>query len=183
MLPLMLPITSALELGTGGVATNHYYRLRLVDAPSGYYKPIRGIEDPTSIQNDAVGVRHILNVLKLAVTAFSKYMGVSRQAIYDWMSGKPVGAANAAKLDNFARAADIVAAAKVEMSSIVRGRKLAGGKTLFESISAGADGAEVASAFVAMLRNEAMRRREIAARLSSRRTLETTDDAPTVFDE
>lgn len=118
--------------------------------------------------NSANEVRHVLDVLKIPVTEFSKYIGVSRQAVYDWLRGKQIGAVNAAKVENFVRAADVIAASDIQMSPLNRGRKLVGGETLFQSIAAGAEGDKAALALVEMLRDEASRRDELTARFRGR---------------
>jgi hypothetical protein len=92
--------------------------------------------------------------------------------------------ANAAKLENFVRAADIMAAANLQMSPIVRNRKLQDGMTLFESIASGTDGEKAALSLVNMLRDEAERRNQLTARFAGRKVIAGVgDDAPTIFND
>ncbi len=181
----LMPVTLALQLGTGGYETREYYQQRLLDTVPTYYgRADSGL--PVSVsRNNASDVRHVLDVLKPSVTGLARYLGVSRTTIYDWKHGKQVGADNAAKLASFSRAADVIADANLQMSPLVRGRKLPGGMTLFESIASGADAEQAALALVTMLREEAARRDRLTARFLGRIKPDTegTHDAPTVFNE
>jgi predicted transcriptional regulator len=47
--------------------------------------------------------------LKPTVTDVANVLGVSRQALYDWQSGKPVALENASRLSDLAGAADVFA--------------------------------------------------------------------------
>ena len=100
------------------------------------------------------------------------------------MSGKQISSVNAAKLENFTKAADIIAAANLQMSPIVRNRKLPSGMTLLESISSGTEGEKSALLLVSMLRGEAERRNQLTARFAGRKPVAgLTDDAPAIFNE
>lgn len=183
----LMPVTIALQLGTGGNATPTYNRLRydLDVAAAGYYRPLN--DEPQTddgAQSAASCVSRILDVLKPSVSTLAKHIGVSRTAIYDWIGGKQISAANAAKLQNFVKAADVIAAANVQMSPIVRNRKLPSGATLFDALAAGVDGEKAALSLIDMLRGEAERRNQLTARFANRETIsESIDDAPVVFNE
>jgi hypothetical protein len=100
------------------------------------------------------------------------------------MSGKQISSLNAAKLENFMKAADIIAAANLQMSPIVRNRKLPSGMTLLESISSGTEGEKAALSLVSMLRGEAERRNQLTARFAGRKPVAgLTHDAPAIFNE
>ncbi len=185
-LSFLMPVTLALQLGTGGQPTSEYNRLRydLSGAVAGYYRPANVAYDAVLPETATNNISRILDILKLPVSGFAKYMGVSRTAIYDWMSGKQINAVNAAKLDNFTKAADIIDAADVQMSPIVRNRKMPDGMTLFESIASGVDGEKATLVFVNMLRGEAERRNQLTARFAGRKAVsKSIDDAPVIFNE
>jgi hypothetical protein len=182
----LMPVTLALQLGTGGNATSTYNKLRydLDVAAFGYYRPLNDDQQRVQPQSPASDISRILQVLKPSVSGLAKHLGVSRTAIYDWMSGKQISASNAAKLENFTKATDIVAAANLQMSPIVRSRKLPDGMTLFESIAAGTSGEKAAGALVDMLRDEAARRDQLTARFAGRKAVAgVIDDAPAIFNE
>jgi hypothetical protein len=182
----LMPVTIALQLGTGGEATNAYNKLRydFGSAAAGYYRPANDGAQIIRLQTAANDISRILEVLKPSVSGLAKHLGVSRTAIYDWTNGKQVSAVNAAKLENFAKAADIIAAANLQMSPIVRDRKLPDGMTLLESLSVGTDGARAALSLVEMLRGEAARRDQLTARFAGRKAAAGfIDDAPAVVDD
>jgi len=80
--------------------------------------------------------------------------------------------------------ADYRAAANLQMSPVVRSRKLPSGMTLFESIASGADGQKAALELVSMLRGEAERRNQLTARFTGRKVIDgMSDDAPAIFNE
>ena len=131
----LMPVTLAMQIATGGQPANIYNKLRYAVgmAPAGYYRPGDDDAQPASQQNATNDdISRILNILKPSVSGLAKYLRVSRTAIYDWMNGKQISAINAAKLENFTKAADVIAAANLQMSPVVRGRKLPNGLILFE---------------------------------------------------
>jgi len=174
VISFLMPVTLALQLGTGGEATSAYNKLRydFRAAAAGYYRPANDAPQTVQLQTAAKDISRVLEVLKPSISGLAKYLGVSRTAIYDWKSGKQINPANATRLDNFARAADIVAAANLQMSPVVRSRKLPSGMTLFESIASGADG------------QKAERRNQLTARFTGRKVIDgMSDDAPAIFNE
>ena len=100
----------------------------------------------------------------------------------DWAT---ISAENAEKVSRFAKAATVIAQENLEMSPLVRQRKLPGGRTLFEAIAAGGDGAMSATILVQMLRSEAEQREMLSTRFAGRASLNTEgiNDAPTVYRE
>jgi transcriptional regulator with XRE-family HTH domain len=183
---VLMPVTIALQLGTGGTPTQAYNKLRYdVDvASAGYYRPLNDEQKAIDPQNPASDISRILQILKPSMSGLAKYLGVSRTALYDWLNGRQISAPNAAKLQNFTKAADVIAAANVQMSPIVRNRKLPSGFTLLDSIASGMDGEQAALALVDMLQEEANRRSQLTARFKNRRAIsESIDDAPVIFNE
>lgn len=186
MASFLLPVTIVMQLGTGGTPSIGYHRHRHLDGVPGYYRSLSNNEAHASALPTAGDeIDRVLTVLKLPVTGLAKHLGVSRVAIYDWRSGKPISTANAAKLENFSKAVDVLTSANIQMSSLIRGRKLPGGLTLLESLSNGLDGEQSARTLVQMLRDEAARRKTLTARLSGRQITDTegTHDAPAVFND
>ena len=88
-----MPVTLALQIGTGGLSTKEYGR-RLYDysaALSGYYRPVNDAPRSVQQQNAASDISRILEILKPSISGLAKYLGVSRTAIYDWIGGKQIG--------------------------------------------------------------------------------------------
>jgi len=182
----VMPITVAMQLGTGGNATLIYNRSRydLGTATAGYYRPQNDTLQVEVTPGTTSDISRIIDVLKPSVSSLAKYIGVSRTAVYDWLGGKQISASNAAKVQNFSKAADVIAAANVQMSPIVRNRKISEAGTLFDTIASGVDGEKAAFSLVEILRSEAEHRNQLTARFSDRKTIsESMDDSPIVFNE
>ncbi|MFH0298068.1 hypothetical protein AAFX91_12660 [Bradyrhizobium sp. 31Argb] len=158
--------TIALQVGTGGLATGEYYRAKgekgyafaRYDAPDQNTAPER-----TPSQE----ISRVREVLKLSITDLAGLFGVSRQAIYDWQSGKAAAVENASKLSSLARAADSIAA-EVPNPVLALRRKLAGGKTFVELIKEGGDAEVAALNLISMLRSENEQRARVEKRLAGR---------------
>jgi hypothetical protein len=171
MLAGVISLTAiALQVGTGGAQTAEYYRQR---GPKGYafavYDPAPGIEDPASTRTPAEDLSHIRAVLKPAVTDLARALGVSRQAIYDWQSGKPIAAENAARLADLARAADVFATEGLTASAQLLRRPIGSGKRLFDIAREGGSAEDVARRLIQIVRREVHQRQMLAERLANRK--------------
>lgn len=161
-------IAVACQAGTGGEQTENFYRAR---GDRGYSfarfnspNPERLNRERTATEN----ITHIRDVLKSSVTELASVFGVSRQAIYDWQSGKPVAQENLERLDDFAKAADMILADELLQSTRSLRRRIAGGKTIFEMVRDGESAQEAVRVLATMLHREADQRSAMQARLASR---------------
>lgn len=168
----------ALQVGTGGAQTAEYYRQR---GPKGYafvaYDPAPAVEDPASTRTPAEDLSHIRAVLKPAVTDLARALGVSRQAIYDWQSGKPIAAENAARLADLARAADVFAGEGLTASAQLLRRPIASGKRLFDIAREGGSAEDAARKLIQMVRRELRQRQMLAERLANRNRSSVPSDS------
>ncbi|HZK91430.1 MAG TPA: hypothetical protein VFC56_14890 [Stellaceae bacterium] len=114
-------------------------------------------------------IDHIKTSLKITTTELAKYLGVSRQAIYDWRAGAHVKSHNISKLENLRAAASVVDSSETTFSALQINRKLPGGRTLLETIAAGGDGSDAAQSLVNMLRREVAQREDRIVRLAGRK--------------
>ena len=96
-------------------------------------------------------------------------LGVSRQAVYDWQSGKQIAAENAARLPDLARAADVFAAEGLTASAGLLRRPIASGKRLFDIAREGGSAEEAAQKLIQMVRRELRQRQMLAGRLENRK--------------
>jgi transcriptional regulator with XRE-family HTH domain len=156
-----------LQVGTGGLATGEYYRAK---GDKGYAFARYDSPEKQNVteRTPTEDIARVREVLKLTVTELATVVGVSRQAVYDWLSGKPVAADNADKLSSLGRAADAVAA-EVPNPVFALRRKLAGGKTFIEFVKDGGDAEHAALTLVSMLRRESEQRDRLQARLAARK--------------
>jgi hypothetical protein len=162
-------IAIALQVGTGGAQTNDYYIQR---GPMGYaFAPYESAprNDTQVIRTPMEDLSHIRSILKPAITDLARALGVSRQAIYDWQNGKPIGAINAARLAGLARAADVFAAEGLTIPSQLLRRSINGGKTFFDIVRDGGSAENAIRELVARVRRELLQRQMLSARLATRK--------------
>lgn len=164
----------ALLAGTGGYTTGDYIAKRN-DHGYKFVQFERGPRLATEIaaQEDVIrtpteNLARIRGVLKPTITELAHLFGVSRQAVYEWQSGKPAAPENAAKLDDLAKAADVLALTGIEVSAQLLRRKIAGGKSLLDVVREGGSAASVAQVLAQTLRREAKQREQLALRLAGR---------------
>jgi DNA-binding transcriptional regulator YiaG len=150
------------DVGTGGGLTQRNF---LAVASHS----IRRDEYDASVQSPADDIGFIREKLKLSITELAKFLGVSRQAIYDWQSGSHIKSHNIAKLENLRAAAQVMSEELGEASSLQLNRKLPGGITLLQAIAAGNDGGDAARTLIDMLHREAQQRKALSAKFIGRK--------------
>jgi hypothetical protein len=170
-------IAVACQAGTGGEQTENFYRAR-GDRGYSFARFNSPNSEPTNRERtSAENVIHIRDVLKSTVTELASAFGVSRQAIYDWQSGKPVARENLERLDDFAKAADMILTDDLLQSARSLRRKIPGGKTIFETVRDGGSAQEAVRVLAAMLHREADQRSAMQARIANRKmpSLQSSD--------
>lgn len=180
----------AFLVGTGGLLTADYvaareergYRLQDFGYPA---SSSPNADAKLRVRSSAENLARVREVFKSAVTELASLLGVSRQAVYNWRAGQPIAEQNDARLEQLARAADLLQAKGLADNPSVLRRKLPGGKTLFESVRAGDAADAAASALVAMVERELAQRQSVAGRLSSRarKPVDAGDIGAPHFDE
>lgn len=173
------------RIGTGGALTPIFYLTleeKRVVCSNSSVATVHELDNDDTVTEDFARVK---SILKLSITDLAQSLGVSRQAIYNWMSGTPISRDNRLKLIRLIKAADVIAASGKTLSPLQLDRTLPGGKTLLEKIAAGDDGAEAASSLLDMLRKEAHQRALIDQRLAEhdRPVRDTSDYGVPSFDE
>lgn len=168
----MLVATAALgfEVGTGGAATLEYVRERGNKGyPLAAYDLPRRPANATAIRTPAQNLAHIRAVLKPTVTDLADVLGVSRQALYDWQSGKPVALENASRLSDLAGAADVFAVEGLTGSSEALHRTVRNGKNFFDLVREGGSADGTARSLIEILRSEFHQREVLKNRLAGRK--------------
>ena len=110
----------------------------------------------------------IREVLNPAVSDLAATFGVSRQSVYNWLNGEPVANENAAKLEDLALAADVLAHEGVSINPALLKRKFANGRTLMQVAQAGESAREAALMLIQIHRREAAQRERMDARFAKR---------------
>lgn len=128
------------------------------------------------IRTPSENLSRIREVLNPAVSDLATTFSVSRQSVYNWLNGEPVANENAAKLQDLARAADVLAHEGVSINSALLKRKFANGRTLMQVAQAGESASEAALMLIQIYKREAAQRERMNARFANRvKTLASAD--------
>lgn len=132
----------------------------------------------------ADNLARIREVLKPAVSDLASTLGVSRQSVYNWINGETIADGNAAKLQNLAEAADLLALEGVTVNAALLRRKFANGRTLIQVAQAGESAKEAARQLAHIYKQEAAQYKRMESRFATRaRTAPTADfDLPSADD-
>jgi transcriptional regulator with XRE-family HTH domain len=120
------------------------------------------------IRTPSENLSRIREVLNPAVSDLATTFSVSRQSVYNWLKGEPVANENAAKLQDLARAADVLAHEGVSINSALLKRKFANGRTLMQVAQAGESASEAALILIQIHKREAVQRERMNARFANR---------------
>src|SRR5579863_6432989 len=162
-------MTVGFGVGTGGAATFDYIKER---GNKGYcylfipYDWSNKKNDARPSRTPAEDLEHIRMVLRPAVTDLADVLGVSRQALYDWQSGKSVAPGNASRLADLARAADIFAIEGMTGTSRALRRPIRNGKSFYDVVREGGCAEEAARTLAEIVRGEIRQRQALKARLA-----------------
>jgi DNA-binding transcriptional regulator YiaG len=126
------------------------------------------IADDTVARTPAEDISHIRDVLSLSISNLASMLGVSRQAVYNWLKGEQPIPEHSAKLQELAQVAGLLAEFGSPIPGALLKRKVIGGKTLFEVIREGGSAHDSAQILVQILRREQEQRKQMAARLAGR---------------
>jgi hypothetical protein len=159
-----------LEVGTGGNETVEYFQVR---GDRGYRFAafelsgliVEAIVGATVVEN----INRIRAVLIPAVTDLAGLLNVSRQAVYDWQAGKSITAENSARLDELAKAADLLAIEGLRGTSQALRRPIKNGKTFFALVKEGGSADGAARGLAEIIRTEFHQREALRKRLAGRK--------------
>jgi len=164
-------ITLASLPGTGGTSDSHFWLKRQA---RGYSVPqFQGIEAEAgqlaSTRTPAENLARVRDILKPAVSDLAAIFGVSRQTIYNWQAGEEPKPEYAARLEDFAKAADVIAAEGIRQQGQLLKRRVAGGQNLLDVMRSGGSAYELVHQLVQIVRREDHQRKAIDARLAGRK--------------
>ncbi|WP_271606784.1 helix-turn-helix domain-containing protein [Bradyrhizobium sp. CCBAU 11434] len=166
LIPLVT-FSMLLGVGTGGDYTTAYHALR--QSKNIFSKPrdAQPASKPPSITSD---IENIRSTLDLSMADLARCLGVSRQALYNWLDGGAIKPENLAKVMELKSASDVIAAANLPERALFLRRKVAGGKTLIDIVAGGGSGVEAARALVELARLEAEQRSALAKLFADRKS-------------
>lgn len=163
-------VAYACLIGTGGMMTHAYFEQR---QSKGYdFAHITCVGQPFSVRalrEPKESLAHIRSVFRPSVSELASIFGVTRQTLYNWMSGDRPAPESAERLDDLARAGDVFVAEGIVSSPYLFRRKLLNGKSLMDVIGAGGTAESAARSMIALARKEANQREELQRRLANRR--------------
>lgn len=126
------------------------------------------IAEVEQVRTPSENLSRIREVLNPAVSDLATTFGVSRQSVYNWLNGEPVAGENAAKLQDLAHAADVLAYGNVSVNAALLKRKFANGRTLLQVAKAGESARDAALMLVQIHKREAVQRERMNARFANR---------------
>lgn len=116
----------------------------------------------------AEDLNRVRTVFKPAVSDLANIFGVSRQAIYNWLSGEEPVAMHAEKIRDLASAADLVKTEGVTITGQILKRKITNGKSLFELVQDGESAKDNVTILLKLLRRESEQKKQMEQRLANR---------------
>jgi transcriptional regulator with XRE-family HTH domain len=133
-------------------------------------------EDAEIARTPSEALTRIREVLNPAISDLATTFGVSRQSIYNWLNGEAVADGNAAKLQDLAQAADVLAHEGITVNAALLKRKFSNGKTLLQVVQAGESARDAALLLVQIHKREAAQRERMNARFAHRAKTSATAD-------
>lgn len=175
-------IGTALTVGTGGALSLEHLQRSIRHAEHAASN-MEISEDPL-IRTPSENLVRIREVLNPAISDLATTFGVSRQSVYNWLNGEPVAEENAAKLQDLAQAADVLAYEGIATNAMLLKRKFVNGKTLLQVMQTGGSSLEAALLLVQIHKREVAQRERMNIRSANRaRTPATADfDLPAFND-
>ncbi|MCG8996704.1 hypothetical protein LH435_09475 [Laribacter hongkongensis] len=141
-----------------------------------YAAPRIEVVEVEYVRTPSENLTRIREVLNPAVSDLATTFGVSRQSVYNWLNGEPVAEENAAKLQDLAQAADVLAHEGVTVNAALLKRKFANGKTLMQVAQAGESARDAALMLVQIHKREAVQRERMNTRFANRVKTSATAD-------
>lgn len=163
----LVTFSMLLSVGTGGDYTPAYHALR--ESKNVFSKP-RAVPIKQSATTIAIDIEKVRSTLNLTMADLARCLGVSRQALYNWLDGGSIKSENLAKLMELKSAADVIVAANLPERALFLRRKLVGGKTLLDLVAGGGNGVAAAHTLVELARVETEQRTALANLFGDRKS-------------
>lgn len=165
---VMAAIAFASLAGTGGVTNSHFWLSRQSRGYSVIYFQGESYEAAPASRTPTQNLARIRDVLKPAVSELATLFSVTRQTIYNWQGDEEPKPEHAAKLEDLAKATDIIALEGLKHTSQLLKRKISNGQNLLDIVRAGGSASDAAQKLVHIARREEQQRKVLAARLAGR---------------
>lgn len=161
-------------IGTGGDLSLE--QLQRATRSEQHTVPLAEVADAEHIRSPSENLSRIREVLKPSVSDLAITFCVSRQSVYNWLNGEQVADENAAKLQDLAQAADVLAHEGVTVNAMLLKRKFANGRTLLQVSQVGESAREAALMLIHIHKREATQRERMNSRFANRAKTPATAD-------
>jgi transcriptional regulator with XRE-family HTH domain len=164
---IVAAVACAFVVGTGGMSTPSYFQQR---KECGYqFVQVRVAEvTQAGIRLPIENLKRIRAVFKPSISDMANLLSVSRQTVYNWIAGERPSAESATRLEDMARAADLLAAHGLSTSAYLFTRKIRDGKNLMDIAMDGGSAEEAARSLVRVVEQENAQRDMLNNRLAGR---------------
>jgi len=157
-----------LAVGTGGAIDYHWWQQH----KSGSIMPTT-LKVPTievaPVRSPAEDLERVREIFSPAISDLARALGVSRQAVYNWVNGEQPKPEHLAKLRALAQAADAVAEAGIPVTGALLKRKVVDGNNLFEVGQFGGSVRDAVQLLIQLVRHETEQRERMTARFADRK--------------
>lgn len=161
-------------IGTGGELSAE--RLQRSTEQLQHMAPTFEVTETEPVRTPSENLTRIREILNPAVADLATTFGVSRQSVYNWLNGAPVAEENAAKLEDLAQAADVLAHGGVTVNAALLKRKFANGRTLMQVAQAGESARDAALLLLQIHKREAAQRERLSVRFAKRASTPASAD-------
>lgn len=150
-------------VGTGGELSPEHLQRSAQQA-----QHMVSVVEVEKVRTSGENLLRIREVLNPAVSDLATTFGVSRQSVYNWLNGEPVADDNAAKLQDLAQAADVLAHEGVSINAALLKRKFNNGRTLMQIAKAGESARDAALMLVQIHKRETLQRQRMNVLFANR---------------
>lgn len=120
-------------------------------------------------------IAHIREVTKISVSELARVVGVSRQAVHEWIKGGSISPKNAEQLSELTQVINIFLKSGINVTPQILRRKIENGPSILESLNREGIAVELAQTLVKTLLRESQQRQRLASRFSGRISSPLTD--------
>ena len=166
------PFADIGRAGTGGVETVRFF----VDRAGYPLFNVRRDAEPASPAPFVPLMQQVRDGFGRTMSSLPEVFGVSRQSLYNWLSGEVPSEPHHAKLQQLAAAAQVFLSLGFKPTAAGLGRTLSDGNSFLELIHHGHDGRDAARKLIRLTERGACSRRKLDELLAGRKAGLTAED-------